>query len=334
MKILRNPISWFVIAALLPLVDALLPREFAFAALMRPVFIFAVVGLGLHVVTGYVGLLNLGVAAFMALGAYGFAILTCDIYPFQLGFWSALLLAAAFGVIPGILLGVPTLRLRGDYLAIVTLGFGEIVADSLRNLEAITKGTQGINPLPPPYLPGVTFAPDNYLPWYYLFLGIVAVLVLLLRNIENSRVGREWIAIREDELAASCMGIRPVRTKLFAFAIASSLCALGGALWASYLGSSGEPGNYDFQVSVIVLCSVIVGGLGSLYGVLLGAVIMVGFNSIVLVKLSDALVANGLASSSSVFAVPNNWKYAVFGLALVLMMRFRPHGVLPSKAVR
>lgn len=248
-----------------------------------------------------------------------------------MGFFSATIAAILIGGAAGVVLGLPTLRLRGDYLAIVTLGFGEIVQDSLRNLESITKGTQGINPLPYPTFFGYQFTTQDYLPWYYLFLFILLVVVTLLANLENSRVGRSWMSIREDELASRCMGIQPVRTKLLAFAMGASLCSLAGAMWACYLGSSGEPGNYDFQISVIALCIVIVGGMGSILGVLVGALVMVGFNSILLVKLSDALMRTGILSTDNVFSSPSNWKYMIFGLALILMMRFRSQGLVPPK---
>ena len=325
---------WIILAifCLWPLVEPLLFSGLHFASLMRPIFIFAILGLGLNIVTGYTGLLHLGVAAFMAIGAYAYGILTCDIYPFQLGFWGALLLVPAIGALAGALLGLPTLRLRGDYLAIVTLGFGEIMQDVLRNLETITKGTQSINPLPDPTFFGATFDPQNYVPWYYLLLAILAVVVLLNQNLERSRVGRAWVSIREDELAASCMGIDPVRTKLLAFATGAAVCALAGALWATMLDSTSEPGNYDFQISALALCMVIVGGMGNIAGVLVGAVVMGGFNSILLVKLT-ALLPEAAEGSRSVFAMPSNWKYLVFGLALILTMRFRPQGILPSRQV-
>jgi branched-chain amino acid transport system permease protein len=331
MRYLKGPWLLLFVALLLPLGDLVLPREYRIADLMRPIFIFAIMGLGLNVVTGYTGLLNLGAAGFMALGAYCYAILTCDIYPFQFGFWSGVALTTAFGLVPGLLLGLPTLRLRGDYLAIVTLGFGEIVQDCLRNLEVITKGTQGINPLPYPTIFGYAFTADNYLPWYYLLLFFLVMLAAIVLNVEHSRVGREWMAVREDELAATCMGINSTRTKLIAFSLGAALCSFAGALWASYLGSSGEPGNYDFQISVIVLCIVIVGGMGSVFGVMIGSLVMIGFNSIVLVKLSSFLVSSGAISGDSVITTPNNWKYTVFGLALILTMRYRPHGLVPTR---
>jgi branched-chain amino acid transport system permease protein len=334
--VLSRHAHWLILLALLPLplLDLVLPPDWRISPLMRPIFILALLGIGLNVVTGYTGLLNLGVAAFMAVGAYSYGILTCDIYPFQLGFWPALLITMCVGAAFGTIISLPTLRLRGDYLAIVTLGLGEMTQDVLRNLEVITKGTQGINPLPYPNVFGFTLSAEKYIPLYYLLLALLAVIVLLVKNLEKSRIGRAWIALREDELAAACMGVNPVKAKLSAFAVCAALCSLSGALWASYLGSTGEPGNYDFQISILALCMVIVGGMGNMAGVLLGAILMVGFNSIVLVKLSTLLVAQGISSTSSVYTSPNNWKYMVFGLALVLTMRFRPEGLLPSKRVR
>ncbi len=320
--------------AILPLLDALLPQNYRIADSFRTIFIFAVLGLSVNLITGYTGLLNLGAAGFMAIGSYTFAILTCDIYPFQCGFLLALALSALMGFGAGILLGFPTLRLRGDYLAIVTLGFGEIVQNSLRNLETITKGTQGINPLPAPAIFGLTLSQDSYLPSYFLFLIILALAVFVIGNLERSPVGRSWMAVREDELAARAMGVDVAKAKLLSFAFGAALAAVSGALWASFLGSSGEPGNYDFQVSIIALCIVIVGGMGNISGVLLGSLIMVGFNSIVLVKISEALARMGIQSSGSVFFSPNNWKFMIFGLALVLMMRYRPEGLLSSKRIR
>ncbi len=331
-----TPLTIFslILVLLLPLSDLVLPQAFLIADKMRTIFIFAILGMGLGVLTGYTGLLNLGVAAFMAIGAYTYAILTCDIYPFQVGFWIGILCASLAGGVVGALLGLPTLRLRGDYLAIVTLGFGEMMQDTLRNLEVITKGTQGINPLPSPTLFGYGFNSAYYYPWYYLFLAILAVVTWLTYNLQHSRLGRTFRAIKEDELAGRCMGVKPLRTKVIAFSLCEALCGLAGALWASFLGSSGEPSNYDFQISILALCIIIVGGMGSIKGVLLGAVIMVGFNSVLLVKLSEFFIAQGLVSTQNVYLAPNNWKYMVFGFALIIMMRLRPDGLLPSSKER
>jgi branched-chain amino acid transport system permease protein len=301
---------------------------------MRGVLVFALLGLGLNVVTGFTGLLHLGMAAFMAIGAYAFAISTCDIYPFQLGFWPALGVTAIAGALAGFLLGAPTLGLRGDYLAIVTLGFGEIVQDVMKNLDAITKGTQGINPLPAPSLPVVGEFGTDERPWYWLFLALLVLAVKLCRNLERSRTGRAWLAVREDQLAASCMGIAPIPVKMYAFATGAALAALAGGLWASLYQSTGEPGNYDFQISILALCIVIVGGMGSIDGVLVGALAMIGVANIALPKLASWMQAQGIVNPSNVLGSPNNWKYLVFGVVLMVMMRVRPDGLLPARLER
>ncbi len=343
----RLDLILFLLALLLPLADWLLAKVGGSTGLIDPmksIFIYAILGLGLNIVTGFTGLLHLGVAAFMAIGVYSFAILTADIYPFQLAFWPALALTLPIGAIAGFLLGAPTLGLRGDYLAIVTLGFGEIVQDVLRNLETITKGTQGINPLPPPRVPlptslgGVNgwyeFQADSPVPWYYLFLGFLTIVVIANRNLERSRIGRAWMSVREDDLASKAMGIPPVKTKMVAFATAAAIAAFAGGLWASSLSSTGEPANYDFQVSILALCIVIVGGMGNISGVLVGAFVMIGVNDIVLQKVFGWMQTSGLTSTGSVFGSPNNWKFLLFGLALILMMRFKPDGLVPARAPR
>ncbi len=336
-RFLRVDIALLILACLLPVVDQRLHLDMVDP--MRGVMVFAILALGLNIVTGFTGLLHLGMAAFMAIGAYAFAISSCDIYPFQLGFWWAILFTAIVGAFAGVLLGAPTLGLRGDYLAIVTLGFGEITQDVLKNLDVITKGTQGINPLPSPHVPWWTatgfgmleFTSEQELPWYWLFLAFVVLAVVVCRNLERSRTGRSWLAVREDELAARCMGIAPVPVKMIAFATGAALAAVAGGLWVSMYSSTGEPGNYDFQVSILALCIVIVGGMGSINGVLVGSIAMLGLANIALPKIASAMQSAGWVSSGSVFGSPNNWKYLVFGLVLVVMMRFRPDGLLPAK---
>ncbi|MBI2930718.1 MAG: branched-chain amino acid ABC transporter permease, partial [Planctomycetes bacterium] len=252
--------EWILLAValLIPLFDGLLGVMNLDAwrvgnDVVQRVLVFAIMALGLNVVVGYTGLLHLGVAAFMAIGVYSYAILTSSVYPYQIGFWGALLAAPVLCAGAGLLLGSPTLRLRGDYLAIVTLGFGEIVQDVLKNVERITKGTQGIIGLPPPSVPGYEFKPVDYEPWYYLYVGILVVLVVLVRNLEDSRLGRQWMSIREDELAATCMGINPTKTKLMAFAIGAAICGVAGVLAAAKIATTAEPTTYDFNVSITVL---------------------------------------------------------------------------------
>jgi branched-chain amino acid transport system permease protein len=170
---------------------------------------------------------------------------------------------------------------------------------------------------------------ENNVQWFYLYLAILVVTVWLMRNLEFSRLGRQWFAVREDELAARCMAICPDKTKLKAFAAGAALAALSGALGASLLSSTGEPSNYDFQISILALCIVIVGGIGSITGVLLG------LNVVVLPNIAESLQRNGIGSTSNVFSAPNNYKFLIFGLALVLMMRYRPDGLIQTKkAVR
>lgn len=323
----RRAVVWSAVLAVvlaIPLIDLALPAKTALTGRVTPIFLFAILGLGLTVVSGFTGLLNLGAAAFMALGAYAFSIATCPIYPFQVGFWPGLLIGTIVGAAAGAVVALPAMRLRGDYLAIVTLGLGEIVQDVLKNLDPITRGTQGLVPVAQP-VDGTSSTPR-----YYIYLALLLVVVWLCAALRRSRIGRAWEAVREDELAARCMGVATARTKLGAFALGAAWCGLGGALYASLNNSSLDPGNYDFQRSVIILCIVIVGGLGSIGGALLGAAIMIGFDAIVLDELSKA--ASGERASSAVWASPGNWKFMIYGLALIVMMRFRPSGLLPERS--
>lgn len=327
----HNTFIWITLFLALPLVDSLLPNGARLIPALKPVLIFAIYGMALHVITGLAGILHLGMAGFIAIGAYSFSILSSPIYPFQLGFWGGVLGAGLFGALFGCLISMPTLRLKGDYLAMVTLGFGEIVQDSLKNLEVITKGTQGINPIPYPTILGFELTPERHLAWYYLLLLVLFLANFFLQNLSRSKLGRAWQSVKEDSLVSDFLGISVSGVQLRALIVGSVLASIGGALWASSLGSSGEPSNYDFQVSVIALCVIIVGGLGSLTGVLVGALVMVGANSILLVRLSEWLARQGWSDSTRVWSVPNNWKYMLFGLALILMMRWKPSGLLPAR---
>jgi branched-chain amino acid transport system permease protein len=325
--------NWLVgllaVLAVLPATDLVLPGWLRFADLLPGIFCYAMLAIGLQVATGYTGLLHLGVAAFMGIGAYAYAILTCPVFPLQINPWLAFPLAMLAGALGGALLALPTMRLRGDYLAIVTLGFGEILQDALRNVEPLTKGAQGLNPLPAPTLPG--FGPHTtYLQFYAISWGFLALVVLIVWRLRRSGMGRRWIAVREDELAARSMGVATTSVRLSSLVTTAAICALGGACFAALRGTSIEPGFYDFQLSVAVLCAVIVGGLGSLPGALLGALVMFGISNVLLVKLVDGMNRMGMASSS-VFFNPTSWKYLLFGLALILMARWRPQGLLPAR---
>ncbi|HTM53800.1 MAG TPA: branched-chain amino acid ABC transporter permease [Pirellulales bacterium] len=308
------------------------------------IFIYAILALGLNVVVGFTGLLHLGIAAFFGIGAYITGILNVPAYPFQIGFFWSMVCSTLGAALLGVLLGAPTLRLRGDYLAIVTLGFGEVTRFTLRNLEEITAGTRGLNPVPPPVLPAalappleaIGILPDwslDYRLFYYLTLGILLAVILLLRNLERSRLGRAWVAIREDELAATCMGINAARVKLSAFALGCGLAGLAGSLYATTLTSTAGPDAFDFNRSIIMLCCIILGGLGSIRGTLLGVVLLIGFDNILAPMLDGMLQNANINPNGSPLLTFSSWKLAIFGLALILMMRFRPEGLLPSRHV-
>jgi len=330
-RLARDWRSWAVLIIVAwPAIDLALPTDLRIGALLPNILAFAFLALGIHVVTGATGLLHLGAAAFVAIGAFAFAISTTTAFPFQLGFWPGLGVAIAAGTSAGVLLGLPTTRLRGDYLAIATLGFGEIVVDLLKNLDVITKGTQTLGDLPKPWLgvtlPNIVSTANAWIWWHWLYLAFIAVAVWLLHNLQNSQIGRAWIAVREDELAARAMGIPVARVKLGAFTLGSALCATGGALYACLLGNSSDPTNYDFMLSVMGISMVILGGMGSLTGALVGAMVIGGFNVIILDKMT-----RWLGETDSMLLSLSNWQYLIFGLMLVLMMRFRPAGVVPER---
>jgi branched-chain amino acid transport system permease protein len=300
------------------------------------IFIFAILALALNVQVGYAGLQQLGIAAFFAIGAYATGILTVEKYPFQLGFWGALFVAPACAGLAGLALGAPTLRLRGDYLAIVTLGFGEVVRIVLVNLENITDGPRGLNPIPEPWMPEVVRTSVTeagrlrFLTIYFLSLLFLVGIALVLHQLEKTRLGRSLVALREDELATACMGLNPVRIKLIALLVGASIAGIAGALYATNLTTTAEPNTYDFNYSIMVLCCIIIGGVGSLRGALLGAAVLLGFDNVVSPLITELLQKNFQAQTGNVLLSFNNWRWIIFGTALVLMIRFRPEGLWPS----
>jgi branched-chain amino acid transport system permease protein len=234
------------------------------------------------------------------------------------------------------------LRLRGDYLAIVTLGFGEVVRYSLRNLEQITAGTRGLNPVQSPQPPaalvrlveraGLDFDWGNdYRLFYFLSLALLVATLWLLNNLEHSRLGRAWISVREDELAASAVGIKTARVKLAAFALGAALAGLAGCLYATALRSTADPNAYDFNRSIVILCCLILGGLGSLRGACLGVFLLIGFDNIFAPAVDGWLQRSGVNSDGNLWLTFSTWRMMIFGLALILMMRFRPHGLVPAR---
>jgi branched-chain amino acid transport system permease protein len=322
------------------------------------ILVFTMMAVGLNVVVGYSGLLDLGYVAFYAAGAYtagwlasghfqqvnihfGSAGIAPDVAGIHISLWLVLLIAGIFTAVTGILIGLPTLRLRGDYLAIVTLGFGEIIPQVVRNGDNfggfnLTNGTFGINPIDSPGF-GETLNDTLGLPVNYqasfererLFYWTILVLLLLTVfcsvRLRDSRLGRAWIAIREDETAAAAMGIPLMRTKTWAYAIGAFFGGVAGAYYASFK-SGAFPSDFYFNISIFLLCMVILGGLGSVWGVVAGGVILGWLN------------VEGLAVIGSKFneAAGTNleiakYQFGIYGAIIVLMMLFRPTGLIPER---
>lgn len=298
--------------------------------------IYIMLALGLNIVVGFAGLLDLGYAAFFAIGSYTYALLASPRFDIHLSFWLIIAISAIVAALFGVILGAPTLRLRGDYLAIVTLGFGEIVPTVFLNARAITGGTDGISGVDRPTLGipgtdiGFVFSFDPR-PYYYLSLVMVIVVVIIITRLRDSRIGRAWMAIREDELAASAMGIDTVRTKLLAFGLGAAFSGFAGCVLASKLGFIG-PQQFDFSVSAFILCMIILGGMGTIRGVIVGALVLYIMQSYVLTQLPDFLRRFGNENNIAFFKETDfsGLRYLIYGVALVTMMLVRPEGLLPN----
>ncbi len=298
----------FIILLVLPQILGLFLSE-----VLTIVGLYVLLGLGLNIVVGFAGLLDLGYVAFFAIGAYTVAVLTSpELGFFNLSFWGALPFAIFMGVLSGVLLGIPVLKMRGDYLAIATLGFGEIIrilflSDFLRPWLG---GAQGIGRIPKAHLSSIEFATPQQI--YYLILAGCLLVGFISWRLRDSRLGRAWMAVREDEDVAQAMGINLVSTKLMAFATGAAFSALSGAIFASKLGSV-YPHSFNVMISINILCLIIVGGMGSIPGVLVGAIALVGLPELL-----------------REFA---EYRLFVYGAALVAMMLLRPEGLWPE-AVR
>ena len=322
-------------------------------------YTYVLLALGLNIVVGFAGLLDLGYAAFFAIGAYGYGIVASgqlkpewsslwaplewagqvsrlavpgqpEIVQFHFSFWPMLAISAIICAIFGMLFGAPTLRLRGDYLAIVTLGFGEIVPVVARNWEGLTNGAQGLGGIHTPKLFGFDFGFSPY-PYYFLGLGLVAAAVWVSIRLQESRLGRAWMAIREDELAAGAMGVNHVHYKLLAFAMGAAVGGLGGTFYVAKL-TTATPDMFTFPVSVMVLVMVVLGGLGSIRGVVLAALFLAFLQSVILQELTEYVHALGrLVGSDFLQRVELITSLElIFGLILVVMMIFRREGLWPA----
>jgi ABC-type branched-subunit amino acid transport system permease subunit len=302
--------------------------------------VWVLLALGLNIVVGYAGLLDLGYAAFFAIGSYAFAILASGQFNIHISFWVLLFASAFIAAIFGVLLGAPTLRLRGDYLAIVTLGFGEIVPRVFRNASTFTGGVNGIVGVDQPKLPAVFGWSGNFgfnpIPYYYLILGVIVLSLFLINNLRNSRLGRAWMAIREDEVAAAATGINTVTTKLLAFALGAAFSGFAGTYYASKLFIV-SPESFSFQaVSVVVLVMVVLGGMGSMRGVIVGALLIYFIQSYVLIQLPGWIVSATTAlnidflTKLDIGGYVQRSNFLIFGIILAGIMLVRPQGLLPS----
>jgi branched-chain amino acid transport system permease protein len=287
---------------------------------------FVLLALGLNIVIGFAGLLDLGYAAFFAIGSYTFAMLASPQFGIHIPFWLMLFVASGVAALFGILLGAPTLRLRGDYLAIVTLGFGEIVPQTFLNLSQWTGGPNGIGSLDQPSIFGYRFG-FQALPYYYLILALIAVAVLAANNLRASRLGRAWMAIREDELAAAHAGINTTTTKLAAFAIGASFSGLAGCAYASKLQLV-SPDQFGFNVSVAVLSMLVLGGMGNIPGVIVGSLVISSLDRFILPQLTNFMHNFGVQIDLT------NSRFLIYGIILVMTMLFRPEGLIPSRQRR
>jgi len=299
-----------LVALLLPVID----RNAYHVDVLVTAGIYAILALGLNVIVGYAGLLHLGYAAFFAIGAYTYALLNLHGgWPF----WCGLPASALVAGVVGLVLGMPVMRVRGDYLAIVTLGFGEIVRIGVTNLAQWTGGPNGLLGIDHPtvVVPGV--ATYNFgvgsVPYYYLVLGGVVFTAEACRRLGACRIGRAWTAIREDDTAAQCMGIDTVRLKLLALGCGASIAGTAGCIFAAKQGTI-TPDSFDFILSVMVLAMVVLGGLGSIPGAILGAVML-------------SLLPEMLRGAAM-------HRMLLFGLVMIVMMRLRPQGLLGSVQIR
>jgi len=275
--------------------------------IMTNALMYVMLGLGLNIVVGLAGLLDLGYVAFYAVGAYSYALLNLH---FGIGFWAVLPVAAALAAVFGILLGFPVLRLRGDYLAIVTLGFGEMIRLILENWNEFSFGPSGIANIPRPPFFNYQFSLDqSFMYIYYLMIALTIFTIFVVNRLQNSRIGRAWVALREDEIACAAMGIDIRKTKLTAFALGATWAGMAGVIFAAKT-TFVNPASFTFMESAIILSIVVLGGMGSILGVILGAFIFI--------LLPEYLRA------------VEEYRMLVFGAAMVLVMVFRPQGLVSN----
>ena len=341
-------IALVVALAVLPLVVGLAGN--AWVRMLDFALLYIMLALGLNIVVGYAGLLDLGYVAFYAVGAYLYALLSSPhlaenfewiaaMFPNGLhsSIWLVVPLSAGLAAFFGMVLGAPTLRLRGDYLAIVTLGFGEIIRIFLNNLNApvnITNGPQGISNIDPVSILGLdlsqpieigSFTLQSVQLYYYLFLVLATLVIIVTIRLQNSRLGRAWMAIREDEIAAKAMGINTRNVKLLAFAMGASFGGVSGAMFASFQGFV-SPESFVLSESIVIVAMVVLGGMGHIPGVILGAILLYAIPEVLRYAAKPAQEA----LFGTEIVAPEALRMLVFGLAMVLIMLRRPEGLWPA----
>ena len=360
-----------VLAIVYPLIYRALQAQLSFVpwpdtAVLIVACTFGILALGLNIVMGFAGLLDLGYVAFYAIGAYTTAFLASGQFGIHISWWIVVWIAVAAAALFGILLGTPTLRLRGDYLAIVTLGFGEIVRIVFRNLGDITfalpaflggavllgphanltGGNVGINPIDPPSIPipgpwgsQLVFSNQNPIAAFYLIVALLALTYFFCVRLRDSKLGRAWMAIREDETAAAAMGINTVSTKLLAFALGASFSGFAGAFTGAYQTAIFAE-SFNFAVSILVVVIIILGGIGSLRGVVIGA-FAVQYVNLTFLKWAGEFVnppINSLGNAVGVALLEDfnlvTYNYLIFGVVLAIMMVKRPEGLFPVEHAR
>jgi branched-chain amino acid transport system permease protein len=344
-RLKRHPAAPWAGAALVALALLALPFALAVAGttwvrITNLAILFVLLSLGLNIVVGFAGLLDLGYIAFYAVGAYVYALLASPHFGIHWPFWAILPVGAAVAALFGVLIGAPTLKLRGDYLAIVTLGFGEIVRIFLNNLSQpvnITNGPQGIARIDPFRLGGVDFSKSDTvlglgfsgpIKYYYLLLVVLLAVIFINLRLQNSRIGRAWEAIREDEVAARAMGIDTTRLKLLAFAMGASFGGVAGGMFSAIQGFV-SPESFVLVESIMVVSMVVLGGMGNIWGVILGALLLSFGPEFLRFTVEPAQVQ----VFGRVLVEPEVIRMLIFGFALVLVMALRPGGLWPS-AVR
>ncbi|HET9652745.1 MAG TPA: ABC transporter ATP-binding protein [Usitatibacter sp.] len=329
-----------IVVALAALPFALATVGTAWVRITNLAVLFVLLSLGLNIVVGFAGLLDLGYIAFYAVGAYTYALLASPHFNIHLPFWVILPIGAAIACLFGVLLGTPTLKLRGDYLAIVTLGFGEIIRIFLNNLSEpfnLTNGPKGITTIDSIKILGMDFANttrvgeiaiSGTIKYYYFLVAVLALVIVVNLRLQDSRIGRAWEAIREDEVAARAMGINTIHMKLLAFAMGASFGGIAGGIFSAIQGFN-SPESFILTESVMVLSMVVLGGMGNIWGVVLGALLLSYVPE--LLRYSVEPVQRWLFGRSLID--PEVIRMLLFGVAMVAMMLFRPAGLFPS-AVR